>query len=377
MRAGAVAVRRSSVLIALAVAMVVPTALVAGNAQAQQRPALRGAIAAVTVNGQRIVTHGWALNTSRRRAVWVNIWVDGRWLRGTKASLLWRGLDARFHRGNRHGAVFAVTATPGTHRVCWKSYHRLLGCRRVTVAGAPQSTPQSGRLVWDDEFAGTQVDRAKWHVRNDTYASNELSIDTSRAANVSVSDGVLTIRARREQYRVGSTQRSYTSGYLDTIGLHSQKYGRWTMRAKLPTAQGLWPAFWLRGDHSSGEIDILEAVGGLSRMTVQTVFPSTNDGSVKRSKATDLPADDGIGQWHVYGFTWTPGTMSWDIDGKTVFSVDSASVPWVSTAFEDSMNIRLNLQVGGSMPNYFAKPVGAQSALPDAYQIDWIRVYSR
>jgi beta-glucanase (GH16 family) len=240
---------------------------------------------------------------------------------------------------------------------------------------SPPSSPTGAKLMFDDEFNGSAVDRSKWNVRNNSWASNEMSIDTSRPQNVSVSGGLLTIRAQRERYTVNGTTRDYTSGYLDTMGLSSQKYGRWEMRAKLPTAQGLWPAFWLRSDHSGGEIDILEAIGGLPQMTVQTVFPNTNDGSVKRSNAYNLAGGSGISGWHVYGFEWSPGSMSWDIDGVTVFRVTSKDASWVGTGFDDAMNIRLNLQVGGSMPAYFNKQVGSQTALPADYQVDWVRVW--
>ena len=239
----------------------------------------------------------------------------------------------------------------------------------------PGSPADRGNLVFDDEFSGTSVDRSKWNVRNNSWASNEESIDTSRSSNVFEGDGMLTIRAQREQYTAYGTTRSYTSGYLDTIGLASQQYGHWEMRAKLPTAKGMWPAFWLRSDHSPGEIDILEAIGGLSQMTVQTVFPNTNDGSVKRSHEFDVP--DTIGAWHVYGFTWTPTSMSWEIDGATVFKLTSGDASWVATGFNDTMNIRLNLQVGGSMPKYFNKEVDSSTALPADYQIDYVRVYDR
>ena len=229
--------------------------------------------------------------------------------------------------------------------------------------------------MFDDEFSGTSVDRSKWNVRNNSWASNEESIDTSRSSNVFEGDGMLTIRAQREQYTAYGTTRSYTSGYLDTVGLASQQYGHWEMRAKLPTAKGMWPAFWLRSDHSPGEVDILEAIGGLSQMTVQTVFPNTNDGSVKRTHLFNVPDD--IGAWHVYGFTWTPTSMSWEIDGTPVFTMTSTDASWVSTAFTGTMNIRLNLQVGGSMPKYFNKEVDSSTALPADYQIDYVRVYDR
>jgi beta-glucanase (GH16 family) len=245
------------------------------------------------------------------------------------------------------------------------------------VAPPPSTStaPSGSHMVFDDEFNGSSVDQSKWNVRNNSWASNEMSLDTSRPQNVSVGSGVLTITAQRERYTAYGTTRDYTSGYLDTVGLSSHKYGRWEMRAKLPTAQGLWPAFWLRGDHSPAEIDILEAIGGLSQMTVQTVFPDTNDGSQKRSHQHDLPSGNGISNWHVYGFQWSPGSMSWDVDGVTVFKVTSSDASWVGTAFNDSMNIRLNLQVGGSMPAYFNKQVGSQTQLPAEYQVDWVRVW--
>ena len=133
------------------------------------------------------------------------------------------------------------------------------------------------------------MDRSKWNVRNNSWASNELSIDTSRPNNVFVSNGVLTLRAQRERYTAYSTTRDYTSGYLDTIGLLSRQYGRWEMRAKLPSAQGpVAGVLAARRTTRPGEVDILEAIGGLPQMTVQTVFPNTNDGSVKKSHVVNL-----------------------------------------------------------------------------------------
>jgi beta-glucanase (GH16 family) len=229
--------------------------------------------------------------------------------------------------------------------------------------------------VFDDEFTGTAVDRSKWRVRNNTWGTNEYSLLTSRSKNVVVSNGVLTIRAQRERYTAYSQTRDYTSGYLDTIGIHSQEYGRWTMCAKLPTAKGLWPAFWLRSDHSLGEIDILESVGGLNQMTSQTVLESTMDHTVKRTNNYNVPG--GIGAWHVYGFTWTPTSMSWDIDGRTVYTVKASDYAWTSSGFQDTMNIRLNLQVGGEMPAWWKSDVDSSTRFPADYEVDWVRVYPR
>ena len=123
------------------------------------------------------------------------------------------------------------------------------------------------------------MNTAKWGVRNNTWSSNELSILTNRSKNVSVSNGALHLTAQRERYTAYSETRDYTSGYLDTIRKASWTYGRFEMRAKLPTqkgiSQGMWPAFWLRpNDGGDGEIDIMEAIGqsGSDNRVSQTLW---------------------------------------------------------------------------------------------------------
>lgn len=59
----------------------------------------------------------------------------------------------------------------------------------------------------------------------------------------------------------------YTSGRIKTQGLKEFKYGKIEARMKLPSGQGIWPAFWMLGLNISqavwpkcGEIDIMEHV---------------------------------------------------------------------------------------------------------------------
>src|SRR5690606_40256024 len=77
-------------------------------------------------------------------------------------------------------------------------------------------------------------------------------------------DGVLTITARKEAYE-GS---GYTSTRLISKGKGDFLYGRFEVKAKVPTGRGTWPAVWMLptdwaygGWPASGEIDILEHVG--------------------------------------------------------------------------------------------------------------------
>jgi beta-glucanase (GH16 family) len=253
----------------------------------------------------------------------------------------------------------------------------------TSSAPSPTPTPTSSsptpstagyHLVWSDDF--TSLNTAKWNVRNNTWANNEQSIDTSRPQNVFISDGTLTIRAIKQAYTAYGTTRQYTSGYLDTIGKESWQYGMIEMRAKLPTAQGLWPAFWLRNDVGLGESDIMEAVGGRNNQTVQTVHQSTNGDMAKAGHADTLPSGSNA-DWHVYAVDREPGYMKWYVDDRLVFSVTETQLSWLDPTFNSPLNIRLNLQVGGSMPAYYNLPVGEIPTGTGDYVVDYVRVYQK
>ena len=250
----------------------------------------------------------------------------------------------------------------------------LVAIGTVVALVIQRETRPSWRLVWHDEFNGSSVQRSHWNVRNDAWAPNEESIDTARPANVQVADGTLRLIARREGYTAAGVTRRYTSGYLDTIGTRSWRYGRFEMRAKLPTSVGLWPAFWLRADKGPGEIDVMEAAGGDSRQTVQTVHQSTEGGRGKVGHEDELPSGT-TADWHVYAVDLRPQKITWSIDGRVVLTVLAAQAPWITGAFDEPVNIRLNLQVGGSFPNYYGRPVGPASVFPAQFVIDWVRVY--
>ena len=67
--------------------------------------------------------------------------------------------------------------------------------------------------------------------------------------------------------RPSTTGNGYTSGRIQTKNKLSFGYGTITARIKMPSGQGLWPAFWLVGADEDttpwpqcGEIDIIELV---------------------------------------------------------------------------------------------------------------------
>ncbi|RKS71331.1 carbohydrate binding protein [Motilibacter peucedani] len=253
-----------------------------------------------------------------------------------------------------------------------------------TPTPAP-TTPATGwRQVWADEFNDTAVDTSKWRVHNNEHTPNETSCQTNRSQNVSESGGVLHIKAQREKYTCSGYTAAWTSGYLDTIGKMSQTYGRFEMRAKLPTAagtsKGMWPAFWLRpNDGGNGEIDVMEAIGGAAgaknyNRVSQTLWYDYSGSHPRQNYSYVLPGSTMSDAFHTYTVEWEPGVMRWYVDGVLTWSRDSSIISWINdSAFKKPYNIRLNLQVGGSWPG---SPDSSTSSTQD-YQVDYVRVYQR
>ena len=235
--------------------------------------------------------------------------------------------------------------------------------------------------MFGDEFNGSSVDTSKWRVRD----GESLSFDKARilARNVTVHDGLLDIAGKRETV----SSRDYTTGYVDTIGKFSQKYGRWEMRAKVPTdstkTKGVWPAFWLRGDSTPGEIDIMETWGSPATQSFNpstsnswTIWRDTNVGGADKFTGWSHPQGHSpaiYNDYHVYAVNWSPDCMTFSFDGRVVGSIKTSSASWMTSSFNSPVNIRLNMQVGSS---YWGFPDSTNTKTQFNFLVDYVRAYS-
>jgi beta-glucanase (GH16 family) len=213
----------------------------------------------------------------------------------------------------------------------------------------------------------------------------------NRPENVSVSGGVLHLIARREATPLtcGAADtrfpggRQYSSAHLSTRGKADWTYGRFEMRATLPTAagttKGLWPAFWLRPSAGgTGELDVMEAIGtdgtGTEHARVHHTIWYDYSGTHRHQPISvtvpnGLPSDG----FHVYAAEWEPGEIRWYIDGQLTYTRTTATTPWLNQAFNKPFYLRLNLAIGGNWPG---TPTSA-TQLPASYDVDYVRVYQR
>lgn len=232
--------------------------------------------------------------------------------------------------------------------------------------------------VWTDEFDYTGVpDPAKWgyDLGGHGWGNNELQHYTDRPENASVADGLLTITARREPTE-GS---EYSSARLVTKDKGDFLYGRFEIKAKLPTGKGTWPAIWMLptdwaygGWPKSGEIDIMEHVGyDQDRVHITVHTEAFNHGigtQVGKNKVIAGASTD----FHLYRVDWTPADIKGYIDDQLVFTFINSGKGYKEWPFDKRFHLLLNIAVGGNWG-------GAQGVDPEVYPqemvVDYVRVY--
>jgi len=252
----------------------------------------------------------------------------------------------------------------------------------MPAAPAPAPAARPGwNLVWADEFDATGLpDPAKWSYEEGFVRNKESQFYTrARKENARVEGGMLILEGRKEKFaRPGGKDGEfvdYTSASLMTRGKASWQYGRIEMRAKLPQGRGVWPAFWTLGDKGGwpgcGEIDIMEFVGHTPDRVHATLHWGA--GGKHASNGGKLAVERPWDGFHVYAVEWTADRMDFYYDDTKYFSFDVSKADGNGdNCFRKPHYIKLNLALGGDWGGKID-----DSALPQKYVIDYVRVYQR
>ncbi|HEU4768561.1 MAG TPA: glycoside hydrolase family 16 protein [Pyrinomonadaceae bacterium] len=256
----------------------------------------------------------------------------------------------------------------------------------LACASFQQPPKNSWQLVWSDEFDYTGLpDSSKWgyDVGGHGWGNKELQNYTERRKeNARVENGVLIIEARRD----GGDANPYTSARLVTKGKGDWTYGRFEVRAKLPSGRGTWPAVWmLATQHSygqgywpdNGEIDIMEHVGfdpDVVHFSAHTKAYYHSIGTQKTGKTTVDSARSGF---NVYAVEWTPQEIRWYVNDKQTFKfnnerLSNSAADYKQWPFDKPFHILLNVAVGGT---WGGQQGVDESIWPQRMEVDYVRVY--
>lgn len=256
------------------------------------------------------------------------------------------------------------------------------------------------RLVWSDEFDTDGAPNPdfwnceKGFVRNEEY-------QWYQPENAYCRNGVLTVEARKEQianrnyvensadWRKNRKYAEYTSSCIKTNGKKEFLYGRFEIRAKIPTAGGSWPAVWTLGNSmpwpSCGEIDIMEyyRIQDVPHILANTAWGTDklhsakwNTQTVPFSKFTDKDLD-WANKFHIWRMDWDENTIRLYLDDELLnetllTDTQNGSIGNYSNPFRQPHYLLLNLAIGGQNGG-----TPDNTAFPLKYEIDYVRVYQK
>jgi beta-glucanase (GH16 family) len=231
--------------------------------------------------------------------------------------------------------------------------------------------------IWQDEFDYSGLpDLAKWNFElgGDGWGNNELQEYVRSLKNARVDNGVLTITARNKR----TDKRNYTSARLTSKGKGDFRYGRFEIRAKLPTGRGTWPALWMLPTDKaygnwpkSGEIDIMEHVGFDPGRVHTTVHTEAYNHRIATQRGRSRMVDD-VAQFHVYRMDWTPASLRGYIDDELLFDFPNEGTGSAAWPFDQPFHLMMNIAVGG---DWGGKEGVDNTAFPASMEVDYVRVY--
>ncbi|WP_068617954.1 RICIN domain-containing protein [Paenibacillus tuaregi] len=235
------------------------------------------------------------------------------------------------------------------------------------------SAAPNWKLVWSDEFDGSTLNRSNWTPEigtgNGGWGNNELQYYTDRSQNLQVTGGNLVITARKEAYG----GMNYTSARIKTQNLKTFTYGKIEARIKLPSGQGLWPAFWMLGSNFDtvgwpycGETDIMERVNNNPFVNGAVHWDAGGQADYgKESGNLDFS------QYHVYSVEWDSKYIRWFVDGQQFNEFYIENGTGNTEEFQRPFFLLLNLAVGGNWPG----APNNSTPFPSQMLVDYVRVY--
>lgn len=232
--------------------------------------------------------------------------------------------------------------------------------------------------VWGDEFNYTGApDAGKWgyDIGGNGWGNSELQYYTNEIENAFVENGELTIRAIKEPYN-GS---DYTSARLVTKNKAEWKYGKFEIRAKVPTGKGMWSAIWLLpstntygGWPKSGEIDIMENVGFDPNTIHWNIHTEAYNHTIGTNKGTHEDFVTPYAKYYTYTLEWYEDKLIYSVDGVPYFQFDKESDDYKVWPFKEPFHLILNTAIGGTWGGLEGVD---NTVFPEDLIIDYVRVY--
>ncbi len=199
----------------------------------------------------------------------------------------------------------------------------------------------------------------------------------ARIENANIQDGILNVTAQREAWE----DNDYTSARIISRGLGDFTYGRFEIRAKLPSARGTWAAIWMMpsdwkfsdgGWPDIGEIDIMEHVDhdpGVIHASAHSRDYQWQKGTQKTG-IIEIPTV--TEEFHTYTLEWSKEGLAAYVDDQLYFEYLNEGLGDEKWPYNKPFYLILNVAVGGEWGSVEGVD---EKGFPQTMEVDYVRVY--
>lgn len=224
-------------------------------------------------------------------------------------------------------------------------------------------------VVFDGRFKSAELDSSKWKTINpgaEKTVGRNFSQDGDLHAfangkNIHLKDSKLMIQVKKDKINslvwkpfVGFIEQEfdYSSDLLTSGGLFEAQYGLLEAKVKLASNKNIQDVFSLCNENNSVRLNLLESGHKKQVGLSQTLDGKTN---VSASSIGGLSS----GKFYVFRMEWKKGQVTWKVNGKELFSVNS-NVP------DEPMHLFLTSLV-----------IHETNDLPHNFETEWVRFYQK
>ena len=261
------------------------------------------------------------------------------------------------------------------------------------------------KLIWSDEFDGTEIDMTKWDYRLHIWGKRFKTWDEEGVYLDGKSNAVFRIFEKNgeictaqlqtghnwidapytDEALFGDVDETEKPGLIWPVGkLHkpkfSHRFGYYECRCKLQKCDGWWAAFWMQSPVIGTSID--PTVSGVETDIMEAFKPGNVAGHAihyngygvdHKSKVAGSGKEVSSDEYHYFGMLWEPDGYTFFIDGVQ----DGEKITEPVSNIPQFLLISTEARGYRSSEHTASPEARAAATAGDTFTVDHIRVFDR
>lgn len=265
------------------------------------------------------------------------------------------------------------------------------------------------KLIWNDEFDGTELDTSKWDTRthmmgrrakhwvvdayeldnkgnvifklekrDGIYCTTQLQTGYNRMDAPPEEYDTAAAEGRKEEKKSQNFFEWPTGEIKEPKFMH--RYGYYECRCKMPKKDGWWCAFWLQSpiigstlnpEVSGVEVDIMEQFWRNNIITHNNHWNGYGS-QHKKTGQFEVELKETEDGYHTFGLEWTKDYYRYYVDGELTWEV---TAPYPISQTEQF--VLISTEAVGYRSSEWSQWEDLEKAEGDTWVVDYVRVFDR